>query len=333
MPPPELSVIVPCKLAGASGVETRGAMLRLCLAALSCQTASDDAFEVIVVDDGSDVAVDCFLAAHAAESTSLRPRVVRNPGPSHGQEAAYNYGVAQARGRIVLLTTDDSILAPDAVSCHIARHAQRGRAAYLCGVERQYVYGVLFRNIITGDLHPRGDLAVRSFGSLLGFADLRRTAEQLGFTGWKVTADTVRHRFPELYRMSAATPGFEDMYRELESARSDLDWLAVRMGNHSIPRSALLELGGLDAAVVGGNSDQDLGLRIQQAGLDIALIRDARSVLLEHRRDLRSFAGDGGLAVLAERWPRKDVAQLRAYFSLGYERSISAYRRFLETSH
>jgi len=139
----------------------------------------------------------------------------------------------------------------------------------------------------------------------------------------------VRHHFGELQRRSALTPGFEDMYRELESDRTDMDWLAVRMGNHSIRRQTLKEIGNLDEGIGGGNSDQALGLRLQDAAIPIVLDRGAHSVLLEHRRDLRSFTGESGLAALAARWPRPDVSRLREYFALGYERSISTYRDLL----
>jgi len=327
---PALSVIIPCRLAGAAGVETRGALLRLTLVALDCQTTPKDEFEVVLVDDGSDIELAGFLADHAHEHPSLRLRILRNPGPVHSQSRAYNLGLAAARGRLVLLCTDDSLLAPDAVAGHIAAHGRHGDSAYVCGLEWQYVYSVLFRDAIAGTLHPQGDLAVRAFGSLLGFADLRRTAEQLGFTDWSVSPDHVRYHYAELRRRGALTPAFEDMYRELESERTDLRWLAVRMGNHSIGRHALQSIGDLDEEVDGGNSDQDLGLRLQEAGLPIAVDRGIHSVLLEHRRGLRSFAGDSGLVKLAARWPRPEVEKLREYFSPGYERSISAYRRLLD---
>jgi glycosyltransferase involved in cell wall biosynthesis len=326
---PTLSVIIPCRLGAGLGVEMRGALLRLTLVALDCQTTPKDDFEVVLVDDASDIALDSFVDSFSHEHPSLRLRVLRNTGPVHGQSHAYNLGLDAARGRIVLLCTDDSLLAPEAVASHIAAHERHRESAYVCGLERQYVFSVLFRDVIAGKLQPRGDLAIRAFGSLLGFTDLRRTAEQMGFTDWFVTPDLVRHHYAELQRRSALTPGFEDMYRELDSDRTDMNWLAVRMGNHSIHRQALKDIADLDESVGGGNSDQALGLRLQEAGIPVVLERGASSVLLEHRRDLRSFTGDSGLAALAARWPRPEVIRLREYFSLGYERSISEYRSLL----
>ncbi|MFC4015604.1 glycosyltransferase family 2 protein [Nonomuraea purpurea] len=327
---PQLTVVIPVKLGGALGREMRGALLRLCLVALDCQTAPRSAFEVVVVDDGSDLDLDALVGEFARRHLSIRPRTIRNTGPSHGQTAAYNAGIDAARGRHVLLTTDDSMLAPDCVAAHLTAQAGRMAGAYVCGVERQYVYGVLFRNISSGSLHPRGDLAVRLFGTLLGFADIREAAEQLGFTDWTITPADVRTRFAELYRLSALTPSFADMYEELRSDRTDLRWLSVRMGNHSIARDALLRIGGLDETVPGGNSDQDLGLKLIDAGVRIELDPRATSILIEHRRDPRAFADGSGLARLAERWPRPDVLNLHAFFSRGYGRTIASYRQILE---
>ncbi|MBS2966138.1 glycosyltransferase [Actinocrinis puniceicyclus] len=329
MSTPTLSVIIPCRLGGGLGAQMRGALLRLTLVALDCQTTPRDDFEVVLVDDASSIDLDSFVGSFGHEYPSLPLRVLRNAGPVYGQSHAYNLGLDAARGRIVLLCTDDSLLAPDTVGSHIAAHEGRLEPAYVCGIERQYMFSVLFRDVIAGTLQPPGDLAIRVFGALLGFTDLRRTAEQLGFTDWAVTPNLVRHHYDELQRRSALTPGFEDMYRELESDRTDMDWLAVRMGNHSIRRQALKEIGDLDEGIGGSNSDQALGLRLQDAAIPVVLDRGAHSVLLEHRRDLRSFTGESGLAALAARWPRPDVLRLREYFALGYERSISAYRNLL----
>jgi GT2 family glycosyltransferase len=326
---PELSVVLPCRLAGDAGRLMRGAFLRLCLVALDGQTAPRDAFEVVVVDDASEVDLRELIGAFARDHLSIRPRVVRNAGPPLGVSGAYNAGVAAARGRYVLLTTDDSLLAPDCVAAHLAAQAGDPVAGYLCGVERHYVYGVLFRDISTGVLHARHDLAVRTFGTLLGFPDLRATAEQLGFTEWTVTPEDVRTRFDELSRRSALTPGFRDMYAELASDRTDLRWLCVRMGNHSIDRAALRRIGGVEETLPGSNSDQDLGLRLLDAGIPIRFEPRATSILIEHRRDLRSFADGSGLSAMARRWPRADVVRLHEYFGRGYTRSIADYRRAL----
>lgn len=328
-PRPALSVVVPCRMAGAAGVAMRGALLRLCLAALDRQSAARESFEVVIVDDAGDTAVAEHLAAYAAEHPSIHPRVVRNEGAPLGVAGAYNLGVAEAAGELVLLSTDDSLLAPDTVAAHLRAQARRGYPSYVCGIEHQYLAGVLFRDIITGALHPPDDLAVRTFGGLLGFADIRYGAEMLGLTGWTVTPEDVRSRFAGVLDRTSLPPNFRDIYAELRSEREDLRWLCVRMGNHSIARGALLRIGGVDPDLPGANSDQDLGLKLVAAGIPIVLEPAALSVLVEHRRNVRAFADHSGLARLAQRWARPEVEYLHHYFSAGYRRSIADYRRLL----
>lgn len=325
-----LSVVLPSRPAGVPGREMRSAFLQLCLTALDNQTLPRDDVEVVIVDDAGEVDIPGLIRRLGLR---LRPVVVRNAGPPLGVSAAYNAGIERSRGEVVLLTTDDSVLAPDALAVHLAAHRARrtaaARPAYVCGVEHQYLFGVLFRNLVTGALHERDDLAVRTFGGLLGVPDLRRTAEQFGFTTWTVTPADVRCRFPDLLRRSALTPSFRDMYDDLDGPLRDLRWLSVRMGNHSVPRDTLLAVGGVEATLPGSNSDQDLGLKLQDADVDIVLDRRAVSVLIEHRRNLRAFTDHSGLRRLAQRWPRRDVQRLVEYFGRGYERSIVDYRRAL----
>jgi hypothetical protein len=204
-----------------------------------------------------------------------------------------------------------------------------GSPTYFCGVERQYVYSVLFRDVTTGALHHPSDLAVRTFGTLLGFADLRLAAEQLGFTEWTLTPEDVRYRYPELSRVSALTPNFRDMYDNLRDAGNDLRWLCVRMGNHSARRADLLAVGGIEETLPGSNSDQDLGLLLLDAGVQIELATEANSILLEHRRNLRALTDHSGLQWLSGRWSRSDVRRLHEYFARGANRSIADYRRTL----
>jgi glycosyltransferase involved in cell wall biosynthesis len=329
---PELSVIVPVRLAGGSA-GMRRAFLRLCLVALDVQTVGDDTFEVVLVDDASDLPLVDTLNDLDADLAHM-PRVVRTSAPV-GVAEAYNVGTAAARGTYVLLTSDDSILRHDAIEAHLAAHAVRTEPAYVCGVERQYVYGILFRDITTGELHPPGDLSVRTLGRLMGFGDFRQAAEYLEMTTWTITPDDVRHDFDRLSRLATLTPTFRDMYAELRSDRTDLRWLCVRMGNHSVARDALLAAGGLDADLRSWNSDQDLGLRFEAAGIEIVHEPRAESVLIEHRRDPRSFADVASLQRLVDRWPqRPDVENLELYFSQGLARSIGAYRRtFSDAAH
>lgn len=85
------SVIIPTR--------NRPERLDRCLAALDGQTIPRDEFEVIVVDDGSAVALDGIVARHGGV------RLLRQEG--RGPAAARNAGIAVSAGEFIVLTDDD----------------------------------------------------------------------------------------------------------------------------------------------------------------------------------------------------------------------------------
>jgi GT2 family glycosyltransferase len=89
-----VSVIIPTR--------DRAEALCECLEALAGQTVGVSAFEVVVVDDGSEVAVE---VGGGGGYGGMEVRVIRqeNAGPG----AARNRGVAEARGWLVAFTDDD----------------------------------------------------------------------------------------------------------------------------------------------------------------------------------------------------------------------------------
>ena len=95
-PLPRVAVVVATK--------DRAELLRALLGALERQTLSPDAFEVLVVDDGSRDATPALLAA--AEGGPLDVRVFRQP-QSRGPAAARNRGWQAARAPLVAFTDDD----------------------------------------------------------------------------------------------------------------------------------------------------------------------------------------------------------------------------------
>jgi GT2 family glycosyltransferase len=94
-PVPAISVVVPTR--------DRPAALARCLASLAQQDVSPDAFEILVVDDGSSPPV----TVDAAATTPVCLRVVRQEHA--GPAAARNRGVQHARGTFVAFTDDDCV--------------------------------------------------------------------------------------------------------------------------------------------------------------------------------------------------------------------------------
>lgn len=97
---PFISVIIP--------TFNRPAKLEQCLQAIEGIRYSRDAFEVIVVDDGSPKPLDAVVARFA---NRMPVRMIRQN--NNGPAAARNTGLAAARGEIAAFTDDDCFPAPD----------------------------------------------------------------------------------------------------------------------------------------------------------------------------------------------------------------------------
>ena len=103
-----LSVIIP--------TYRRPPFLRRCLESLAAQDASQEDFEVVVVDDGSPPGTAEVLREASRRLSSLRwYRLERNSGPA----AARNLAISEARGGLLLLMDDDVVATPTLVSTHL----------------------------------------------------------------------------------------------------------------------------------------------------------------------------------------------------------------------
>ena len=128
-PPREFSIVIPSR--------DRPAQLRRCLEALTRLDTPREAYEVIVVDDGSREPYADWIGEY---SDRLNLRCLRRDGNGPGQ--ARNAGVAEARGRFVALTDDDCEPAPDWLE----------RFALVLRANPQAMAGGRTVNVLTGNL-------------------------------------------------------------------------------------------------------------------------------------------------------------------------------------
>ncbi|MBE0659376.1 MAG: glycosyltransferase [Bryobacteraceae bacterium] len=128
-PPCEFSIVIPSR--------DRPAQLRRCLDALARLDTPREAFEVIVVDDGSREPYADWIGEYAGR---LSLRCLRRDGSGPGR--ARNAGVAEARGRFVALTDDDCEPAPDWLD----------RFANVLRANPQAMAGGLTVNVLSGNI-------------------------------------------------------------------------------------------------------------------------------------------------------------------------------------
>lgn len=330
MAAPTISLILPVRIAGR---RREGALDRLLLAGTSIaqQTLPKERYEVVVVDDASEVDLDYSLDPLSTGGVNV---TVHRTNDRIGLPAAYNEGIATAAGDIIFLGLDDYLLAPDCLEAHVDRHDTSAGSVFLCGIERLYFYSVFFKSVITGELTDsntdRDELTER-WGEAIGVGDFYLAARFLGMTEWTITPNDVVERFDELARRAALIPPFEDMYRHLENRDGPLHWLCVRFGNHSVPKSVLLDIGGIRGfTTTGANADQDLGLRLRERRIPIEVVREALTIALWHKRDVDKLR-DKGLKGFKEAWPYPEVERIGEYFTMPVtEISLERYAELLK---
>ncbi|MBD0693622.1 glycosyltransferase [Streptomyces sp. CBMA123] len=119
MAEPEITVVIPA--------HNRTRALQHCLASLRRQTLDPGAFEIVVVDDGSDEPVGETVAQFADGD---RIRLLRHER-ARGAGVARNTGAAAARGGLLVLLDADCLCHPDLLRAHL--DAQAGGPVAVCG--------------------------------------------------------------------------------------------------------------------------------------------------------------------------------------------------------
>ncbi len=114
--PPHLSVVVP--------VYNDAKLLRRSLACLVDQSLAREAYEIVVVDDGSTDGTPVVIAEACAASDLLHPvRLDRN----RGRSAARNAGILAAAAPLVVFLDSDVLVRSDFLERHADLHRSAGR--------------------------------------------------------------------------------------------------------------------------------------------------------------------------------------------------------------
>jgi glycosyltransferase involved in cell wall biosynthesis len=131
---PFLSVVVP--------TYKRQTLLHKTLEGLAKQTLTTDAFEVLVVNDGSPDGTKAYLDGRVGTLPyTLRPIHLTNGGPGR----ARNTGIREAQGKVIVFLDDDIEPSPECLEVHFKLHQ---------GLEPLVVIGPQRRDIKLGRTEP-----------------------------------------------------------------------------------------------------------------------------------------------------------------------------------
>lgn len=123
---PLVSIIIPCYIA----TPRQAALLEETLGTVSAQTRSD--YEVILVDDGSPLAVEPLGACHRSTMTVQQPNA--------GSAVARNTGIARCRGEyLVFLDADDHLL-PPALEAGLGAFAAHPDCGFVVGPREEMTF-------------------------------------------------------------------------------------------------------------------------------------------------------------------------------------------------
>lgn len=260
------------------------------------------AFEVVVVDDGSD---DDTREVARGFGDALDLRYIRR---AHmGRAAARNAGVRSARGDLLIFCDDDRLATPGFVREHLEAHAaaEGGAAAPLVALGRQ-------RGVLTLWARDWNVAAATVVEVLARRPEIARALAEP--RAELVSVDDVRERFvqtvaahgvPEPWWEHYVVPILDEYGPDM--AGFAFPWTAGVTGNLSTPRALAEQVGLFDEAFVGwGLEDTDFHFRLHGAGARTRILDGALSYHQIHARPPEQVV----------EWGRNAVRLLDKYNSL-----------------
>lgn len=239
---PQCSVVIP--------TYNRMGLLARTLDCLTRQDIGTDAFEVLVVDDGSS---DATAELVASFRNRLDLRYFFQPDEGYRVAAARNIGIAHATAPVCVFVDSGVLLHSHALAAHL--HTQ-------AGPEPVAAIGYVF-------CFDHGDEDAREMLATLDFDDVDATIETLRAEG----------------RWLDVREGF---YARCDDALHDLPapWLWYWTCNVSARTAQLRSIGGFDEAFrCWGGEDTDLGYRLHRDGARFVLDRAAGAIHYPHAKN------------------------------------------------
>jgi glycosyltransferase involved in cell wall biosynthesis len=306
--PPELSVVIPS--------HNRRELLRSCLESFERQTAPTEAFEVIVVLDGS---TDGTAEVLSGLAPSFPLTVLTQPRA--GAAAARNAGAADARGRVLLFIDDDMIAAPSLVDGHLMVHRTEEAIAAVGMIEtrvsahadrfaqlRAEVWRAHYEHLLVRRLSYLDCYSGNCSVSHLIFDEVGRFSIDL----------PVLNDFEFAYRLDAAGVRFVFVPEAVVTEEQREDWREI-VADRELRGRISVQLCRRDPAIV---RQTELGGNDQLRGLWVPL----RALCLALRVPSRLLARLGFL-LPRRSWSRKWFAFV---FSYSYWRGVVRARGFAE---
>lgn len=246
----KISVVIP--------TYNRSALLQKTLESLERQSLDRDAFEVVVVDDGS---TDDTENVTKKFSERMHLEYVRQWDCGFRAAAARNLGIAAASGELCLFLDTGVLVGSNCLKDHFKAHEDARDDLYLLGV----VHGFSQTNendaTLTACLNDDVDSAIRELQKHISCGDIREPVFQL--------VDD------ELSRLPAA-------------------WCIAFSCLASIKRQRLLAVGMFDPNFTSwGGEDDDLAYRLIKAGVTVSLTRAGCGIHHPHPKNSENNAVSG----------------------------------------
>lgn len=250
----------------------RARVLERTLAALTGQRGP--AFEVVVVDDGSEDATPDVARAYRDR---LDLRYLRRA--PRGIAAARTAAMRAAKGDVLIQTDDDRVPAPTFVADHVAAHADGPRV--VAGQQR----GLLTAWAPAAELPATAIAAVLARAPELAGTLAAGAAELVtpAMLADELEATLARYATDEPWWQGHGVPLTARYGPDL--AGYAFPWAVAIGGNTSVPAALAAEVGFLDEQFVGwGLEDTDFHFRLSRAGARVQIIAGGCSYHQLHRR-------------------------------------------------